>query len=383
VYGCSGDLSTALAHARKGLPIRAGRTDIYWKVVSSTHICHGVLIELGSHALALRMGLKVLQAIPQIEARTRGNLLDLIATIALEQGNLEWAHSLVLDALRKTETASGVSRGEYLATLGRIMLAEGRAGEAAEILRSAVDVLDNGFSYLGLLSALSGFGLALQVVGRREEGVEQSARAVKLLASRDGFGYRPQEIYWNHFLITRGWHEHDARRALGMAYRIVSKRAAQLGTAKRKRYLSLDVNKKVIEAWEQKYGRGRAMSSLASGMTAPASIGVTRVAVDVPRTGATWGRSLQPHEIVEVIWTIDAGRHDEILRQSKGEVGLRRARIIRLCAEANAQGGDPREEDLARVLGVSVRTIRADIAALRAMGCHLQTRGANLHLEHN
>ncbi len=88
---------------------------------------------------------------------------------------------------------------------------------------------------------------------------------------------------------------------------------------------------------------------------------------------------MRADEFVEVIWTIDTGRQDEALKELKGEVGLRRARILRFCAEGNVQGGDPREEDLARVLGVSTRTIRSDIAYLRAQGCSLQTRGANLH----
>jgi predicted ArsR family transcriptional regulator len=46
-----------------------------------------------------------------------------------------------------------------------------------------------------------------------------------------------------------------------------------------------------------------------------------------------------------------------------------------MIEEALDQGGEPTQEDLARVLGVSVRTIRSDIAALKAKGVNVATRG--------
>jgi predicted DNA-binding transcriptional regulator YafY len=45
-------------------------------------------------------------------------------------------------------------------------------------------------------------------------------------------------------------------------------------------------------------------------------------------------------------------------------VASRQARILRLLAEAQAQGASPTEADLACALGVSERTIKRDIAAL-------------------
>jgi predicted DNA-binding transcriptional regulator YafY len=48
-----------------------------------------------------------------------------------------------------------------------------------------------------------------------------------------------------------------------------------------------------------------------------------------------------------------------------------------LCAEALAQGAEPTVGDLAEVLGVTGRTVDRDIAALRAAGEMVFTRGAS------
>ncbi len=50
-------------------------------------------------------------------------------------------------------------------------------------------------------------------------------------------------------------------------------------------------------------------------------------------------------------------------------------RILRLVGEALDQGGAATQEDLAKALGVTARTIRSDIAALEAQGYRLGTRG--------
>ena len=74
-------------------------------------------------------------------------------------------------------------------------------------------------------------------------------------------------------------------------------------------------------------------------------------------------------------WTVDAGEADAACRAQDGKTSLRHQRILRLLSEARAQGGDPNEGDLAQALGVSVRTVRSDVAALRAAGRPVRTRG--------
>jgi len=86
------------------------------------------------------------------------------------------------------------------------------------------------------------------------------------------------------------------------------------------------------------------------------------------------GQKIKQTPMVEVIWTIDGPEDYEVLQQY-GREAMRRHRIQRLLDEAVAQGGAASQEDLARVLAVSVRTIKRDCAYLAEQGIYLPTRG--------
>jgi biotin operon repressor len=95
-----------------------------------------------------------------------------------------------------------------------------------------------------------------------------------------------------------------------------------------------------------------------------------QVTVRLPRANAPQGRSLHDDEYVPVTWTVEA-REDTTI-QDKTE--RRRHHLLRLLGEAWEQGAIPRDQDLADALGVSLRTVRRDITALRAQGHNLPTR---------
>lgn len=95
----------------------------------------------------------------------------------------------------------------------------------------------------------------------------------------------------------------------------------------------------------------------------------------IAAAGASHGRPLRQTEMVEVTWTLDAGEEDLDVLKMHDRMALRRVRILRLLDEALDQEGEPTEEDLAKALGVSSRTIRSDIAALEAEGYMVATRG--------
>lgn len=95
----------------------------------------------------------------------------------------------------------------------------------------------------------------------------------------------------------------------------------------------------------------------------------------VAAASALHGPPLAQTDMVTITWTIDAGEEDLAVLKEHGHVALRRVRILRLINEALEQGGVPTQEDLARVLHSGVRTIRADIAALKTEGYTVTTRG--------
>ena len=100
--------------------------------------------------------------------------------------------------------------------------------------------------------------------------------------------------------------------------------------------------------------------------------------ISLPSAGQVWvvlapkdgtqNAALRDDDNVKLLWTVDAGPADELILHNKGKVALRHCRILRLLEEAAQQGADPRQVDLAEALGVTVRTIRADIKSLRKRG---------------
>ncbi len=104
---------------------------------------------------------------------------------------------------------------------------------------------------------------------------------------------------------------------------------------------------------------------------ADAPLRPTQVSVRLPRADVPTGRPLRDEELVQVMWTIAAPDDDEIPDPSD----RRRHRLLRLLQEAAKQSAAPTVEALASALGVTDRTIKRDLAALRAVGHQAATRG--------
>lgn len=101
--------------------------------------------------------------------------------------------------------------------------------------------------------------------------------------------------------------------------------------------------------------------------------GQTRMVV--ASLAAPFGPPLSETERVEITLTVDAGAEDIEVQKREGRVGLRQGRILRLMSEALEQGGALTQEDLARVLQVTRRTIERDISELKTEGHLIHTRG--------
>jgi len=98
----------------------------------------------------------------------------------------------------------------------------------------------------------------------------------------------------------------------------------------------------------------------------------TQISVLLPLDMAPTGRPLRDDEWMDVVWNVSAVED----RFISGKVARRRRRLLRLLQEANEQGAAPRVHDLARALDVSPKTIKRDLAALRAAGHNARTRGS-------
>lgn len=129
--------------------------------------------------------------------------------------------------------------------------------------------------------------------------------------------------------------------------------------------LSLREAREVVSAAQEYLGLDRPSAQVRAG----------QVRLVVASLRAPFGPPLTETDRVTVTLTVDAGPADAEVATHEGRVGLRQGRILRLVDEALEQGGVLTEEDLARVLQITPRTVSRDIQALKAAGHVVQTRG--------
>lgn len=89
------------------------------------------------------------------------------------------------------------------------------------------------------------------------------------------------------------------------------------------------------------------------------------------------GKPLREQDLIEVELTLDSGVDDLNVLKESGLKALRQLKILRLTEEAWNQEGSLTQEDLARILQVTSRTIRSDIRDLQGDGNFIHTRGTD------
>jgi len=92
---------------------------------------------------------------------------------------------------------------------------------------------------------------------------------------------------------------------------------------------------------------------------------------------AKHGKPLREQEMVAVELTFDGGIEDLNVLKDSGPTALRQLKILRLTEEVWEQGGSLTQEDLARILQVTSRTVRRDIGELVHDGNFVHTRGTD------
>ena len=91
--------------------------------------------------------------------------------------------------------------------------------------------------------------------------------------------------------------------------------------------------------------------------------------------GQSAGKRMAEARKKEVQVTLDGGLEDVGYEKKHGRIELREMRLLRVIEDGIDQGVVFSEEDLGKLLGTSVRTVRRDVARLRSSGCEVQTRG--------
>jgi tetratricopeptide (TPR) repeat protein/DNA-binding transcriptional ArsR family regulator len=353
----AGDYVSALSHLEENMalaevsgdPVRVGR---------AVHNTGTVYLDLGDLEAAesyLRSALETKERVGDLRSQAITHFY-LGETLA-ERGELAASESHYTTALTMFREAHDSSwEGDALAGLGRLKLLQEDLSTAEEHLAAAHQIRrDLGEPSYAVVD-LSYLSLAEVGLGKEDEGWQHSQEAVSELEDLSGVEYL-QRVYYNHYRIaeaTRHWFA--ARIALEKAQQIVEERAKLIDDA--------ELGKKFLA------GRpvNRAISEAVANLPKQGCLGVQLARADAPTH-----RRPTAEEMVPVIWTVDAGAEDAAV--GEGKVGLRRHRLLRMLAEAEAAGGLPTVVDLAGALDVSPRTIRGDLAALRDAGYTVSTRG--------
>lgn len=100
-----------------------------------------------------------------------------------------------------------------------------------------------------------------------------------------------------------------------------------------------------------------------------------KVSVVGVEMGQSAGKRMNETKKREVVVTLDGGIEDLEYFGKHGRKELRRMQLLRMIDEGIDQGVVFSEEDLAKLLSTSTRTVKRDIRVLRHDGCEVQTRG--------
>jgi hypothetical protein len=168
-------------------------------------------------------------------------------------------------------------------------------------------------------------------------------------------GEQPQDWLWALYRLLISLDQPDrAEIVLRAAYAELQRqgRAISNPDLRRSFFERVPHNRTIVKAYDQLTSNSRVMTVL------------------LARQDAPLGRSLREDEFIRVQWTLNAPEDDVIVDKTE----RRQYRLKRLLEEADRQNAAPTDEDLARGLGVSRRTILRDMQALAREMPRLPTR---------
>lgn len=256
---------------------------------------------------------------------------------------------------------------EALAVLGLAALDQGQPHDARRWLEEAVACAGRYAQEQDRAAQLAHLALAHSRLGERETALALSAQALSIIEREPEMYERLKTACFERAQIV-----HDAQGLqaalphLERAYRALMSAADRISAPDLRQSFLENVAENRAIATAYRLGR----------LPAP----LRREDVDLPAASAPTGRPLRAGELVRVTWTLSAPEDDDV----PGQAERRRRRLLRLLQEAAARSAAPTVAALAAALAVSERTIKRDLAALRAAGHDVSTRGApastNVHI---
>jgi tetratricopeptide (TPR) repeat protein len=240
--------------------------------------------------------------------------------------------------------------------LGLIALDRHDLAQAQRQFAQAVEVARAYQQTPDLVLIQAHLALVLLHQGWPHQAQQLSAEAVSTLEQLGGQFSRTKDVYYRRYqILTATAGPETARSALERAHQHLMEMAERIqDDAQRRSFLeNVAIHRDIVTA--HKFGRPPPR----------------RVDVRLPRADVPTGRPLCEDDFTTVAWTVTAPEDDAIPQK----VERRRHVLRRLLQEAAAQGAAPTVPDLAAALQSSPRTVKRDLAALRAAGHPTPTRG--------
>jgi predicted ATPase/DNA-binding SARP family transcriptional activator len=257
------------------------------------------------------------------------------------------------------DLGAGHVQGGALTLLGHALVGLGQLTEAANAYRQALTLQRELGQHNEAMESLAGLAHVALHRENTAQAYDHIEELLKHLETNTLHGAEePFLVYLICCRVLQALQDPRASDILKNAHNLLQEEAAEIGDEELRRSFleNVPVHREIVAAY-------RDLKALQP---------ERRMQVRLPHVAAPLGRPLHDDEYTTVTWTVDAPGDQDIPRKTD----RRRHRILRLLAQAQAQGATPTHTHLAQALGVSRRTIERDVAALRQKRPHLPpTRG--------
>lgn len=347
-YRFSGKFNTSIQHLEDGLSISRdlGLQRIEAEILQELAAAYDFLGQGQKSLMALGGARRIYQALDD-ELGLARNMYHLAFTMAYhDELLLDQALDIANQALAILEKRGHLAwSASTYSCIGYIEWLRKNPGHCIEAYKTAISVYEM-LNEMDYIPEMYGYiGLGYLEMGQYEKALENTTLAMGALTRSDLHDIC-SEIYFAHasVLATLGRNE-EANDYFARAYHNLLKYAEDVEDSEaRDAFFHRDPT--VRRLMEQVYTRG----------IAPSPHFVTS-AIE-PRLKSA----------VRVSLTIDAGASDQVLKNARGKIALRRERVARIIRESRSQGIELSPRQIADLMGVSFRTVQRDLESLKASG---------------
>lgn len=365
--------ATAREYLERSLAIRHSLDDQYGKAESLNSLGN-VCCDLGEHLAArdyYRQSLALKRAVG--DRRGEAHVLYNLSVFHRDLGDGEAARWCCEEALSIAQETGDQRLEAYVLTYLALVLerlhtpespSEADLATAEKHYTRALAIRRQIGQPTLAIDSLAGLARVALAEGRMADARHRADEALDWIAEHGPAGIGDvQLVYQSVYRVLRAdGKDEQAKEVLSAAYDLLMEWAAGLDNEMARHSLLEEVwpNREIVAAHRAMARDGH----------------VRRLHIRLPVADAPTGRPLRDDEHVEVTWTVAVLEDDDI----PGKVARRRHRVLRLLRQADEQSAAPSIGHLAEALDVSARTIRRDLAALRARGHDVRTRGSHATL---